>query len=194
MDGLYSVCGLTASETRLKIFCGFPKKTFRKTFIEKDATGCIKLYVLVTEAKHGGKTMSTSLAYHTQGIIGFQHQSYEFSGGVAIQRLIRKEFRCPRCFHSAVKTYPIRTRRIQGLPYGTKTTFFASSAVCEKLASNDDFEIVVRQIENLKAHIFKISVSICLSKHCPYLVIETFHGGIGHVPEAPESQNSIPML
>ena len=56
--------------------------------------------------------MSTSLAYHTQGIIGFQHQSYEFSGGVAIQRLIRKEFRCPRCFHSAVKTYPIRTRRI----------------------------------------------------------------------------------
>lgn len=68
--------------------------------------------------------MSTSLAYHTQGIIGFQHQSYEFSGGVAIQRLIRKEFRCPRCFHSAVKTYPIRTRRIQGLPYGTKTTFF----------------------------------------------------------------------
>ena len=27
--------------------------------------------------------------------------------------------------------------------------YFASSAVCEKLASNDDFEIVVRQIENL---------------------------------------------
>ena len=50
------------------------------------------------------------------------------------------------------------------------------------------------QIENLESYIFKISVSICLSKHCPYLVIETFHGGIGHVPEAPESQNSIPML
>ena len=32
----------------------------------------------------------------------------------------------------------------------------ASSAVCEKLASNDDFDIVVRQIENLEAHIFKI--------------------------------------
>lgn len=60
-------------------------------------------------------------------------------------------------------------------------TLSASSAVCEKLASNDDFDIVVRQIENLEAHIFKISVSICLSKHCPYLVIETFHGGIGHV-------------
>ena len=70
----------------------------------------------------------------------------------------------------------------------------ASSAVCEKLASNDDFEIVVRQIENLEAHIFKISVSIRLSKHCPYLVIETFHRGIGHVPKTPESQNPIPML
>lgn len=70
----------------------------------------------------------------------------------------------------------------------------ASSAVCEKLASNDDFEIVVRQIENLEAHIFKISVSICLSKHCPYLVIETFHRGIGHVPETPESQDPVPIL
>ena len=55
-------------------------------------------------------------------------------------------------------------------------TFFVSSAVCEKLASNDDFDIVVRQIENLEAHIFKTSVSICLSKHCPYLVIEFLHG------------------
>lgn len=73
-------------------------------------------------------------------------------------------------------------------------SFRASSAVCEKLASNDDFEIVVRQIENLEAHIFKISVSIRLSKHCPYLVIETFHRGIGHVSETPESQNPIPML
>ena len=73
-------------------------------------------------------------------------------------------------------------------------TTLASSAVCEKLASNDDFEIVVRQIENLEAHIFKISVSICLSKHCPYLVIETFHRGIGHVPETPESQDPVPIL
>ena len=72
--------------------------------------------------------------------------------------------------------------------------FCASSAVCEKLASNDDFEIVVRQIENLEAHIFKISVSICLSKHCPYLVIETFHRGIGYVPETPESQDPVPIL
>ena len=41
----------------------------------------------------------------------------------------------------------------------------ASSAVYEKLASNDNFEIVVREIENFETHVFKISVSICLSKH-----------------------------
>lgn len=67
--------------------------------------------------------MSTSLAYHTQGIIGFQHHSFKFSGGIAVQRLSRKEFRCPDCFSSAVKTYPYRTRRIQGMPYGTKPTY-----------------------------------------------------------------------
>ncbi len=72
--------------------------------------------------------------------------------------------------------------------------FSASSAVYEKFASNDDFEIVVREIENLEALIFKISVSICLSKHCPYLVIETFHRGIGPVPKTPESQDSVPIL
>ena len=63
----------------------------------------------------------------------------------------------------------------------------------QKLASNDNFDIVFRQVENLEAHIFKISVSICLAKHSPSLVIETFHGSIGHVSETPESQNSIPM-
>lgn len=63
----------------------------------------------------------------------------------------------------------------------------------QKLASNDNFDIVFRQVENLEAHIFKI-VSICLSKHCPYLVVETFHRGIGHVPETPESQDPVPIL
>ena len=40
--------------------------------------------------------------------------------------------------------------------------FFASSAVCVKLASNNVFEIVVRQIENPETHLLKISVSIRL--------------------------------
>lgn len=68
--------------------------------------------------------MSTSLAYHTQGIIGFQHQSFKYSEEVVVQRLERKEFRCPQCFNSSVKVYPIRTRKIQGVPYGTKPTYF----------------------------------------------------------------------
>ena len=41
--------------------------------------------------------MSTSLAYHTQGIVGFQHHSFQYSEGEVIQRLKRKEFRCPKC-------------------------------------------------------------------------------------------------
>ena len=44
----------------------FSEKNFSENFIEKEATGCIKLYVLVTDSKHGGKTMSTSLAYHKE--------------------------------------------------------------------------------------------------------------------------------
>ena len=41
----------------------------------------------------------------------------------------------------------------------------------QKLASNDNFDIVFRQVENLEAHIFKISVSICLAKHSPHFVM-----------------------
>ena len=70
----------------------------------------------------------------------------------------------------------------------------ASSAVCVKLASNDNFAIVVREIENFETHVFKISVSICISKHCSYFVIEPLHRGIGHLPETPESLDSDPML
>ena len=70
---------------------------------------------------------------------------------------------------------------------GVFRNIFASSALCEKLTSNDDFEIVVRQIENLETHVFEISVSIRLAKHCPHFVIEPLHGGIGHISEMPES-------
>ena len=42
----------------------------------------------------------------------------------------------------------------------TRLSNSASSALCEKLASKDDFEIVVRQIENLETHVFEISVSV----------------------------------
>ena len=68
--------------------------------------------------------MSTSLAYHTQGIVGFQHHSFQYSEGKVIQRLTRKEFRCPKCFHCSVSTHHYRTRRIQGLPYGSMVLYF----------------------------------------------------------------------
>ena len=84
--------------------------------------------------------MSTSLAYHTQGIVGFQHHSFQYSEGKVIQRLKRKEFRCPKCFHCSVmkrkefrcpkcfhcsvSAHHYRTRRIQGLPYGSMSLYF----------------------------------------------------------------------
>jgi transposase len=68
--------------------------------------------------------MSTSLAYHTQGIIGFQHEAYEFTGGAVIQRLVRKEGRCPGCHSSRVRRYKLRDRQIQGAACGTKKVIF----------------------------------------------------------------------
>jgi len=68
--------------------------------------------------------MSTSLAYHTQGIIGFQHKSFDFSEKKVIQRLEKTEHRCPKCFNLSVSAYPIRERQIQAMPYGSKQTYF----------------------------------------------------------------------
>ena len=68
--------------------------------------------------------MSTSLIYHTQGIVGFQHERLLFSEGKAVQRISRREFRCPLCHAGSVSIYPLRERLIQGLPYGTKATYF----------------------------------------------------------------------
>lgn len=67
--------------------------------------------------------MSTSLAYHTQGIVGFQHEAFNFSGGLVAERLTRQSYRCPSCNSPEVRNYPIRTRLIQGLPYGSKPLF-----------------------------------------------------------------------
>ena len=67
--------------------------------------------------------MSTSLAYHTQGIKGFQHQNFDYSEKKVVQHLKRKEHRCPKCFNSSVTTYSIRERQIQAIPYGNKPTY-----------------------------------------------------------------------
>ena len=68
--------------------------------------------------------MSTSLAYHTQDIRGFQHQSYQYPDKKVIERITRNEFCCPECYSSKVSTYPIRTRLIQALPYGKYQLYF----------------------------------------------------------------------
>lgn len=68
--------------------------------------------------------MSTSLAYHTQEIIGFPHHFFQYSYGKVIQCLKLKEFRCPKCSHCSVNTHPYRTRRIHGLPYERMPVYF----------------------------------------------------------------------
>ena len=76
------------------------------------------------EFRETSKCTTLSFAYHTRGISGFQHHSFQYSDGNVIQRLKRKEFRCPKCSHCSVNTYPHRTRRIQGLPYGRMPVYF----------------------------------------------------------------------
>lgn len=61
---------------------------------------------------------------HALGIIGFQHHSFHYSEGKVIQRLKRKEFRCPKCFHCSVFAHHYRTRRILGLPYESMEVYF----------------------------------------------------------------------
>ena len=56
--------------------------------------------------------MSTSLLYHTQGISGFQHQSYKYEEGKVIQRICRKTFYCDECSSQEVSIFPTRTRKL----------------------------------------------------------------------------------
>ena len=61
---------------------------------------------------------------HTKGIAGFQRYSFQYSEEKMIQRLKRKGFCCPQCFHCPVTADHDRTRRIQGLPYGNTALYF----------------------------------------------------------------------
>lgn len=66
--------------------------------------------------------MSTSLLYHTQGIIGFQFLNFKFPGNCVIAEIIRNnsKFKCSNCRSYNVKTTYIKDRLIQGLPMGNK--------------------------------------------------------------------------
>ena len=103
---------------------GINRRTVAKYTVEFRETS--KCTTLEAEVPTGnlGKCTTLSFAYHTRGISGFQHHSFQYSDGNVIQRLKRKEFRCPKCSHCSVNTYPHRTRRIQGLPYGRMPVYF----------------------------------------------------------------------
>jgi len=73
--------------------------------------------------------MSTSLLYHTQGIAGFQHQSFIYEGVSVVERISRKTpLTCPECSSYNVSLTPIRTRRIQCNNCGQKL-FYIEAAV-----------------------------------------------------------------
>ena len=67
--------------------------------------------------------MSTSLLYHTQCVVGFQHECFDFSEGKVIQHIKRQKIKCPCCRHESISAYPLRERMVQSLPYGNKPTF-----------------------------------------------------------------------
>ena len=66
--------------------------------------------------------MSTSLLYHTQGTKDFQFQAFKYSGGRLTARIVRSpdRFECSRCGRREVTATPVGTRRIRGLPMGSK--------------------------------------------------------------------------
>ena len=68
--------------------------------------------------------MSTSLMYHTQGIIGFQHCRFSFKETSVIERIERKSFRCRACGSSHVTQHALYNRKVHGISYGTKTLYF----------------------------------------------------------------------
>lgn len=68
--------------------------------------------------------MSTSLAYHTQGIQGFQHQNFKYFEKKVVEQLKKEDFRCPKCSNPSVSVYSVRDRLIQAMPYGNKQTYF----------------------------------------------------------------------
>lgn len=68
--------------------------------------------------------MSTSLMYHTQGIVGFQHCSFTFQKNSVIEHIKRKTFHCPDCGSSHVTRQALYNRQVHGLSYGAKNLYF----------------------------------------------------------------------
>ena len=70
--------------------------------------------------------MSTSLIYHTQGLREYKYISTKYNGSeVHINIEQKKELlRCVDCGSKNISAVKIKTRKIKGLPVGTKKTIF----------------------------------------------------------------------
>ena len=66
--------------------------------------------------------MSNSVLFHTQGVRGFDHQRWDWSGGTATSFVVRqpKRFRCAGCASVDVTATPVGRRTVKGLPLGAK--------------------------------------------------------------------------
>ncbi len=66
--------------------------------------------------------MSNSILFQTQGVRGFDHQRWDWSGGIATCSVCRQSgrFRCPSCDSSEVTATPVGHRTVRGVPLGVK--------------------------------------------------------------------------
>jgi transposase len=66
--------------------------------------------------------MSNSVLFHTQGVRGFDHKKWDWSGGTATAHIVRQpgRFRCPSCGSADVTATPVGERTVRGLPVGSK--------------------------------------------------------------------------
>ena len=70
--------------------------------------------------------MSTSLIYHTQGLREYKYISSEYNGSEVHINIEQKNelLKCVDCGSSNISAVKIKTRKIKGLPVGTKKTIF----------------------------------------------------------------------
>ncbi len=64
--------------------------------------------------------MSTSVLYHTQGIRGYEHVSFNYREGIVVEKIRRKQQSCPICGSEHVTAYKRGARIVTGLPIGSK--------------------------------------------------------------------------
>lgn len=74
------------------------------------------------EKKQGFCLMTKSLLFHAQGVRGFEHVRWDWSGGSAtvVIRRQKDKFRCVACHSADVTATPVNKRIVKGLPLGSQ--------------------------------------------------------------------------